>query len=152
MTRFVLDASVALSWCFEDEADAAADALLRSLDARTAVVPGLWSLEVVNVLLGAERRGRITAAGSGRFLRLIEALPIEVDAETPARAAREGVVLARAHGLSAYDAAYLELAVRHGIPLATRDRALAAAARAVGVEVWVGGPAVDPGTEASSDA
>lgn len=135
MTRLVLDASVALSWCFEDEASPAADAVLRGFSHGSAVVPGLFALEVTNVLLGAERRGRITPAESARFLRLLEALPIEVDAETPARATRDVLVLARAEGLSSYDAAYLELAVRHGVPLATRDAALAEAARRVGVDV-----------------
>lgn len=152
MSRFVLDASVALAWCFEDEADPAADALLRTLGPRTALVPGLWALEVTNVLIGAERRGRITPAETARFLRLLDELPIDVDAETPARAGREGLLLARAHGLSSYDAAYLELAVRRGVPLATRDRALAEAARSVGVEVWVAGgslsaEAVDAGPQ-----
>lgn len=134
MTRVVLDASVALSWCFADEASPAGDALLRRVASDGALVPALFPLEVGNVLLGAERRGRITPAGSARFLSLLEALPIEVDAHTAARATREVLLLARAHGLSSHDAAYLELAARTGAPLATRDRALTAAAAALGLE------------------
>lgn len=134
MTTFVLDASVALSWCFEDEADPAGDAVLRRLANGKAAVPGIWPLEIANVLLAAERRRRITPAESARFLALLEALPIEVDAHTAARASREILLLARAHGLSSYDAAYLDLAARSGLPLATRDAALNAAAGALGLE------------------
>lgn len=137
MSRFVLDASVALSWCFEDEADAAGDAVLRRLSVEAAAVPGIWPLEVANVLLAAERRKRITPAESGRFLHLLESLPIEVDAHAAARAPREILALARAHGLSSYDAAYLELAVREGIALATRDANLAAAAAGLGVPMLI---------------
>lgn len=139
MIPFVLDASVTLSWCFEDEADAAGDAVLRRLAGGRAAVPAVWPLEVANVLLGAERRGRIGAAEARRFLVLLEALPIEVDAHGLARAPREALQLARAHGLSVYDATYLELAVRTGAALATRDARLAAAARAEGVELLLPG-------------
>jgi predicted nucleic acid-binding protein len=135
VSQFVLDASVALSWCFEDEADAAGDAVLRRLTTESASVPAIWPLEVTNVLLAAERRKRLTAAESARFLALVEALPIAVDAHTAARASREILVLARAHGLSSYDAAYLELAARSGLPLATRDRRLADAAASLGLEL-----------------
>ncbi len=130
---FVLDASVALSWCFQDEADAEGDDLLRRLASARANVPGIWPLEITNVLLAAERRRRLTAAESARFLTLLEALPIDVDAHTAARAPREILLLARAHGLSSYDGAYLELAARTGLPLATRDRRLSLAAEALGL-------------------
>lgn len=133
MSGFVLDASVALSWCFEDEADAAGDAVLRRLATEGATVPAIWPLEVGNVLLAAEQQGRITPAGSARFLALLDALPIAVDTQTAARAPREILTVARAHGLSTYDAAYLELAARGGLPLATRDGTLAAAARSLGL-------------------
>lgn len=135
MTAFVLDASVALSWCFEDEADAAGDAVLRKLATGSAAVPAFWPLEVTTVLLGAERRGRITPAESARFLALLESLPIEVDAHTAARAPREVLTLARAHGLTSYDAAYLELAARTGSAIATRHGALAAAAAKLGLRL-----------------
>jgi predicted nucleic acid-binding protein len=137
VSDFVLDASVALSWCFEDEADPAGDAVLRRLVSERAAVPAIWALEIANVLLGAERRKRITPAGSARFLALLEALPIEVDSLTAARAPREILALGRTHGLSCYDAAYLELAARTGIPIATRDARLAASAQALGLSLLV---------------
>jgi predicted nucleic acid-binding protein len=134
---FVLDASVALAWCFDDEAHPDCDAALRRLATERASVPAIWSLEVVNVLLGAERRGRISRADSAKFLALLGALPIDVDPGTAARASRETLVLAREHGLSSHDAAYLELATRAGCPLATRDLRLAGAARQAGVALLV---------------
>ena len=100
-----------------------------------AVVPGLWHLEVANVLLQAEKRGRITAGDVTMRLDLIAALPITTDSETTARAWREILALARAEGLTTYDATYLELAIRRGLPLVTRDEALIAAAKRSGVAV-----------------
>lgn len=131
--RFVLDCSVTMGWCFEDEADEYAEAVLERLAGGTGLVPALWPLEVANVLLGAERRRRVTEAHAARFLELLGQLPIAV-ADGP-EITRMGALLAlgRAHGLSAYDAAYLDLALREAVPLATRDAALAAAARKVGV-------------------
>jgi len=133
---FVLDASVTMAWLFEDHGDPACLALLDLLAEHRAHVPTLWALEVSNVLLGAERRGRMLSAETERFLRLLGGLPILLDPETPLRAGGRTLVLARAHGLSAYDAAYLELALRRGLPLATRDSALAEAAATEGVQVW----------------
>ena len=135
MTGFVLDVSVALAWCFRDEATPAAWAVLERLEAETAVVPSLWHLEAANVLALAERKGRITAARTAQFIALIEALSIHVDAESASRTFGGTLALARGHGLTAYDAAYLELAMRLGIPLATKDRALTAGAQDVGIEV-----------------
>jgi predicted nucleic acid-binding protein len=96
-------------------------------------VPGLWSLEIANGLVTGERRGRIRPAESAAFVALLEELPIVADGATGARALHETMNLAREHGLTAYDAAYLELAMRLGLPLATGDRSLAAAAERVGV-------------------
>ena len=135
MSDLVIDSSAALSWCFEDEASPASDALFERVRDRGAVVPGLWHLEVANVLLQAERRGRIATGDVATRLELIAELPITTDDETTARAWREILALARAEGLTAYDAAYLELAIRRGLPLQTRDRALATAARRCGVAV-----------------
>lgn len=135
MTRFVIDCSVTMGWCFEDEADEYAEAVLDRLSDGVGLVPALWPLEVSNVLLGAERRRRVTEAHGSRFLELLGQLPIVV-AEPP-DVARIGALLSlgRAQGLSAYDAAYLDLALREAVPLATRDAALGAAARRTGVEV-----------------
>ena len=130
---FVLDASVTLAWCFEDETTPETDALLNRLAEDAAITPTLWELEVVNVLLLAERRGRITESQAARFVALLTQLPIHVDSA----GADMGAVLAagRHHGLTAYDAAYLVLAEREGIPLATLDAKVRAAAQAAGVSV-----------------
>ena len=133
MNGLVIDASIALGWCFEDEADALGDAALRRVVAGGADVPGIFPLEVANVLAAAERRGRIRPAESARFLALLDALPLRVDAQTPTRATREVLLLARAHALSVYDAAYLELATRTGAALATRDARLGEVARSLGL-------------------
>ena len=99
------------------------------------VVPGLWHLEIANVLLQAEKRGRITGGDVTMRLDLIAALPITTDSETTARAWREILALARAQGLTTYDAAYLELAIRRGLPLQTKDEALIGAAKRCNVTV-----------------
>lgn len=133
MTGFVIDASSALAWCFEDEAGPEADALIDRVAAEGAAVPVLWFLELANGLAVGERRGRIKAAESATFVAMIEELPIVVDQATDRRALHETMALAREHRLTAYDAAYLETAMRLGIPLATGDPSLAAAASLVGV-------------------
>ncbi len=135
MSRFVLDCSVAMAWCFEDQSDGYADAVLDRLAEGTAVVPALWPFDVTNVVLVAERRGRLKVADSSRFLELLSALPIEVDGETHRYATGPILSLGRAHDLSSYDAAYLELAMREDIPLASRDPALKLAAESCGVPV-----------------
>ena len=135
MSDLVIDSSAALSWCFEDEASPESDALFEQVRDQGAVVPGLWHLEVANVLLQAERRGRITTGDVTMRLELIADLPIATDNETTARAWREILALARAEGLTTYDATYLELAIRRGFPLMTRDAALIAAAGRSGVAI-----------------
>jgi predicted nucleic acid-binding protein len=131
--EFVLDCSVAVAWFFEDETDAYAEAVQDSLATASAVVPALWPLEVGNALLVGERRRRTTEAKVTTFLTLLQALPIAVDDETTTRAWQETLQLARAQNLSLYDATYLELALRRGLPLASLDSKLKAAAAAVGV-------------------
>ena len=131
----VIDASIALAWCFEDEATAATDALVLRVRGEGAVVPAHWPLEVLNALLAAERRGRIKRAEASAHVRTIEDLGVDVDEETVRRASHATLALARAERLSLYDAAYLELALRRGFPLATLDKALAKAARRSGVDV-----------------
>jgi predicted nucleic acid-binding protein len=129
----VLDCSAAVLWAFEDEATKAGDTLLARLGAGTrAWVPAIWHLEVANVLVGAQSRGRIDQAGIEAFLGLLGRLAIDVDLDTSGRAWGKTLDLAVQHKLSAYDAAYLELALRLGLPLATMDRELVRASRAAG--------------------
>jgi predicted nucleic acid-binding protein len=131
--RFVLDCSITMAWCFADEADGYADAVLDLLPGAEALVPAIWPLEVANVLLVAERRKRINEAQLARLVELLRSLPVIVDRGTLDRVMGAVLPLAREHKLSAYDAAYLELAMREGIPLATRDDRLAEAAHRCGV-------------------
>lgn len=134
MNGIVVDASATLAWFLRDEQDGRADAALRRLEDDVAVVPGIWALEVANALVAAERRGRISEAETGRILALLDGLPVDED-PAPREVTQSAVVeLARRHGLSAYDAAYLELAVRRGAALATLDGRLHEAAAASGVE------------------
>ncbi|OPY60708.1 MAG: tRNA(fMet)-specific endonuclease VapC [Syntrophorhabdaceae bacterium PtaU1.Bin034] len=132
---FVMDCSVVMAWCFEDEADAYADSVLDSLSDSGAIVPSIWPLEIANVLLVAERRKRLTEADSLQFVRLLSELPIVVDQETSERAFSEILFIGRQQTLSSYDAAYLELAMREGAALATRDKALIEAAHKCGVKL-----------------
>ena len=129
----VLDVSLSCAWCFADEASEGAWAILELLQMNRAQVPALWLWETANVLLQAERRGRISPAASRTFLGLLEGLPISVDQPTTTSAWHDTLALARSHRLTSYDAAYLELALRRGLPLASRDKALQTAARAEGV-------------------
>lgn len=133
MSGFVIDASVALAWCFDDEATAATATLLDRFEDDHAEVPSLWHLEVANALALGERKRRITPARTSEFIALISGLPIVIDEQTPNRALSTVLGLARSERLSAYDASYLELAMRQGVPLATKDDDLAKAARRVGV-------------------
>ena len=126
----VLDASVAACWAFDDEDHPLAARALDRLRAEPALVPALWWFEVRNVLVVNERRDRLTEAVTAAFLRAVARLDIAID-RTPDSAAV--LALARAHRLSVYDAAYLELAQRAAAPLATLDAALARAARDEGV-------------------
>jgi predicted nucleic acid-binding protein len=130
---FVLDASLALAWFFRDEQNAYAHRVLRRLGDDPAIVPDIWILEMVNGVLVAERRGRLTSADVARVSAELADLPIEPADVTLEQALGPVLDLARAEKLSAYDAAYLELAMREGLPLATQDAALQAAAGRVGV-------------------
>ncbi len=130
---FVLDASVSACWAFADEDHPAADAAFGSLRTEEAVVPALWWFEVRNILVVNERRGRITERDTDFFLRVLAQFRIRIDREPePADVLR----IARAQGLSVYDAAYLEVAYRAKLPLATLDRRLGEAARLVGVQLF----------------
>ena len=135
MSGLVLDCSVAVAWCFEDEASAATDALMARVRDEGAVVPELWHLEVASVLVQAERRKRIDSATMEVRLETLAILPIVTDRETTPRAWGAIVDVARDQGLTIYDATYAELARRSGFPLATKDAELRRAARRMGVEV-----------------
>jgi predicted nucleic acid-binding protein len=132
---FVIDTSLAMAWCFEDEATEATDVVLNRLREDHAVVPEVWPLEVANVLLVAERRGRLSEAQASRLLELLAQLPIDVD-NSPTN--MNGIVAAgRRHTLSSYDASYLVLAERLGAGLATLDKPLAKAASKAGVQLLI---------------
>ena len=136
--NFVLDGSVTMVWGFEDEADEYAEAILERMPDLQAHVPSLWPLEVANALRVGERRRRITSAETARFIAILGAFPIAVDDQTVAHAWADTMHLARAHNLSSYDAAYLELAIRLGLPLAALDGKLKTAAGATGVPLFEG--------------
>ncbi len=133
---FVLDCSVSMAWCFDDEATPYTDGVRDSLADKRAVVPSVWPLEAANATIMGERRKRLDEARSRRFFVLLEALPIVVDDDTANRAFNDIVHLARTYRLSAYDAAYLELAIRRGLPLACNDGKLKTAAVAAGVVLF----------------
>ena len=130
---FVLDSSVALSWCFEDEVTEATLRIRERLSTERAVVPSLWLLEVANVLLLGARRGRLTAEAAAEFADLLLGLPIDV--VEPERDIADLMQLAAEHRLTAYDKAYLQVAAARRLPLATMDATLAEAARAAGVDL-----------------
>ena len=136
---FVLDASVVGCWCFQDENDARADAAwdLLERDRESALVPLQWWFEIRNVALHGERRGRLTEDYNSRFFRILERFAIDY-AALPDHA--DVMTLARRHKLTFYDAAYLELAQREAIPLATLDKELVTAARAEGVPLVLAAP------------
>jgi predicted nucleic acid-binding protein len=129
----VVDASVVLAWQFEDEVSEYADRALDLVSQEGAAVPSVWPVEVANGLYVAERRGRLSAAKLARAVELIEELPVFVRDIALAEVLGPVLDLARAHGLTAYDASYLELAMREGLPLATQDDDMRAAAARAGV-------------------
>jgi predicted nucleic acid-binding protein len=133
--RFVVDNSVVMTWCFQDEVNPYAEAALDSLTEAVAVVPAIWPLEVINVLLVAERKGRLREADSVRFISLLTQLPIMIDRSWPERMMKDLLAIGRAHDLSSYDTAYLELAMRQGLPIATLDQKLLEAARQIDIPV-----------------
>jgi predicted nucleic acid-binding protein len=132
---FVLDSSIALSWCFEDERTPGTLALLDRVADSGACAPSLWPLEVLNALLMAQRRKRINLAKRHELTELLQSLPIVLDMETAACAWAASNRLAQRHGLTLYDAAYLELAQRLEQPLATLDIELREAASREGVSL-----------------
>ncbi len=132
---FVLDASIALSWCFADETTPRTTVLLERLEQETARVPAIWPLEISNILLSAQRRKRISYAEMIQFLDMFKSINIQIDLETMDKSFNEIVSLAYRERLTTYDAAYLELALRSSLPLATKDKQLQDAAQRLGVQL-----------------
>ncbi len=124
----VLDASMAVTWLFENEHSEASHAVLHRVALEGALVPSIWRLEVANVLRNALRRGRCDERHAERSLKRLERLPIRPDEETFTQAWSATRKLSLQDDLTLYDAAYLELAIRAGLPLASCDDALLAAA------------------------
>ncbi len=132
---FVVDNSVVMAWCFDDESSTFADAAQELLIENTAYVPSIWPLEVANVLLVAERKDRISRADSGRFIALLTQLPIVVERTNSETVFHDIMSLARSYMLSSYDASYLELAIRKGLPFVSLDKDLIRAAKDLKVQI-----------------
>ncbi len=130
---FVVDASVTLAWCFGDEGSDLAERVLDRLAGEEALAPAIWPLEVANGLRTAERRGRLELADLAQVRGLLTALPVRIEGVSLDTALGEVTELARALELTAYDAAYLALAARRGLALATVDQQLRSACERAGV-------------------
>lgn len=136
MNATVIDASITAAWCFEDEQTEYARQLLKRSKDLKLYAPTIWSLEMANVLVVNERKKRITSADTVRFIKLLNELGIQVDRPPVMQPFDAMLPLARTYNLSVYDAAYLELALREGIPLATLDNRLQQAAVIAGVTIY----------------
>lgn len=132
---FVLDASVALAWCFPDESSHYAVSILHRFKEETAIVPSIWPLEMANVLVVGMRRNRLNDEQFVLVRQLLQELPIEIDPTLIGRTFDEVVSIAMTHALSVYDASYLELARRLQCPMATADTKLATAAQTYTIEL-----------------
>lgn len=136
MSPVVVDASIALAWCFPDETSDYADGVLVALEGKTMLVPAVWGLEIANAVLVGERRKRVDQSEIKQFMILLEGLSLVQDSRQVASHISEVLPIARTYGLSAYDAAYLELSIRHNSPLATLDDKLQKAARQAGIRIF----------------
>jgi predicted nucleic acid-binding protein len=136
LTGVVIDASLALAWCFPDGASEYADGVLVALEGRTVMVPPVWALEITNAVLVAERRKRVKQADVRRFVELLGGLTLIEQSQTAIDTVSSVLPLARQYGLSAFDAAYLDVAVRQGAPLATLDSTLEKAGRSAGIKIF----------------
>lgn len=140
MTDFVLDNSVSMRWLLTSNKDVDqqyAEKVLLSLGSVDTLVPNLWHLEAANVLLSAERTGELEIGEVEGFIAQLDKLPIYVDPLTYHHSLSRTLTLAKAYNLSTYDAAYLELATREGMPLATLDKQLVKAAKKVNVPIYL---------------
>jgi predicted nucleic acid-binding protein len=135
MPAFVLDSSVALAWALPRQQTTRTKALLAQTTDHGALTTSLWPIEVANVLMIYERRGQMTTAQRMSAVGFYTSLPIEIDDQTTVRAWSSAFELALAHKLTLYDAGYLELSLRTGLPLATLDQDLSRAASSCGVPV-----------------
>jgi predicted nucleic acid-binding protein len=140
MSRLVIDCSITMSWCFADESSEYGEAVLQAVHAEGAIVPPIWCWEVANTLLIGERRGRIAETDSQLFLEKLAGLPIAVDNPSAESAWLETLRFARIHRLTAYDAAYVELARRESLTLCTLDADLVKAAPLAGVPLFMASP------------
>jgi predicted nucleic acid-binding protein len=137
LNGIVIDASVALAWCFPDEASDYADSVLLALENETAIVPVIWGVEIANALLVGERRKRIRQPEVRRFVELLKDLNVVEDGQPFGDTLYNVFPLAREHNLSAYDATYLDVAIRHGVSLATFDVTLHKACIRAGIKIFV---------------
>jgi predicted nucleic acid-binding protein len=138
LNRIIIDASIALAWCFPDETSDYADSVLTSLEGLTMLVPAVWSLEVANTILVGERQKRLSQPDIKKFMSLLGSLSQVQDVQPVGGNVNNVLPLAREHNLSAYDAAYLELSIRNHAPLATLDAKLQKAAKKAGVPIFRG--------------
>lgn len=132
---FVLDTSFTLALVLEEEEQDRVAEAMRSLNGQNVLVPPLWFYEVSNALLTNQKRGRLQERDKVRAVGFLRSLPISVDSDCNSRALEEILVIARAHSLTVYDATYLDLAMRSGLPLATLDNALIRVSQTMGVEL-----------------
>ena len=136
MKPAVIDACVALAWCFPDEASDYADEILVALEEKQIFVPAIWGLEIANAILVGERQKRLGQAEIQRFIALLATLSILQDTAPANQHLKDVLPLAREYSLSAYDAAYLELSIRQNAPFATLDKKLRSAAQRAGITIF----------------
>ena len=138
--RFVLDNSVTMRWLFNDGSlvdRQYARTVLQAIEYGNILVPAIWPLEVANVISRAEKKYGLAEARSAEFIHVLSQMQIRIDQETCIHALADTLQLARRYNLSSYDAAYLELALREGIPLATLDDALIEAMQKTGLSRFI---------------
>lgn len=135
---FVLDCSVTMAWCFEDESNAYAEKVLEHLEKEAAYVPPLWFLEVSNVILIGEKSKRLSRFQSNQFLAILSELNIKCEDPLNTHIFTSTIELARTYQLTSYDAIYLDLALKRKLPLATLDQSLRKASKKAGLSLLFG--------------